>query len=248
MTIATDLGLSYELDLDINLAGAGVRPENFQQVRFTSAIAPGNPPTMADAQTYDDEGAQNQVKIGEAGSLSFTVQHNRLPDGSFLPEMQAFLNAAKPGTRGNAAAVEVRVYDSKGADYAFQGIYSVDVTRAETGNAAIGSWAITLTAKGPVQVIENPATGEPVLANPVITSALPSAASEDDLLTIKGFGFTGVSGSTGVKIGATNATEYAVVGDNTIIAVVPAGSAGSAAITVTRGSDTSTPFPYTRGA
>lgn len=248
MTVNTELGLSYELDIDINLAGVGALPVNWQQIRFTSAIAPVHSPVMADAATYDDEGAQNQVKIGETGSVSFTVQNNRNPDGTYLPEVQALINAAKPGTRGNQAAVEVRYYDSEGADYAFQGIFSVDVARQTTGNAEIGGWTVTLTSRGPIKVIANPYAENPVKGAPAISSALPAAAVAGSQLTIKGSGFTGTTGATGVKVGAVNATSYVVAGDNVIVAVVPAGSAGSAPITVTRGSEASDPFPYSRGA
>ncbi len=158
------------------------------------------------------------------------------------------LNAAKPGTRGNQAAVEVRYYDSEGADYAFQGIFSVDVARQTTGNAEIGGWTVTLTSRGPIKVIANPYAENPVEGAPAISSALPAAAVAGSQLTIKGSGFTGTTGATGVKVGAVNATSYVVAGDNVIVAVVPAGSAGSAPITVTRGSEASDPFPYTRGA
>lgn len=250
MNVNTDLGLSYELDADINLGGPKTLPANWQQIRFTSAIAPSHTATLQDIATYDDEGATNQAKIGEAASLAFTVQARRNPDGTFLPEVQALIDAAKPGTRGNQASVEVRYYDSKGADYAFQGVFAVQIDRGATGNAEVGSWAITLTGQGPVKVIPNPAiSGTTPAAKPAITNATPSGAAAGALLTIKGSGFTGVTGATGVKIGSVNATSYAVVADNTIVATVPAGTAGPANITVTHPTaGASEPFGYTRGA
>ncbi|QIK82986.1 phage tail tube protein [Sanguibacter sp. HDW7] len=250
MSVPTDLGLSYELDLDINLAGPGVTPAIWQQIRFTSAINPQHAPTLVDAATYDDEGAQNQAKLGESANLAFTIQSQRNPDGSFLPEVQALLNAAKPGTRGNAALAEVRVYDSLGADYAFQGIYSVQMDRGNTGNADLGGWSATLTGKGKIKPIANPApAGGSPSAPPVLGSAAPSAAAAGDIVTIKGSGFAGVLLATAVKVGATSATSISVVGDSTIVAVVPAGSAGSAPITVTHPTNgASNALPYTRGA
>lgn len=80
---------------------------------------------------------------------------------------------------------------------------------------------------------------------PNITSALPAAAAEGDQVVITGYAFTG---STVVKFGATNATEFVVVDDSIVVAVVPAGSAGAANITVTNAVGTSAAFPYTRGA
>lgn len=249
MSVSTDLGLSYELDLDVNLAGPGVTPPNWQQIRFTSAIAPDHSPNLIDAQTYDDEGASNQARVGESGSLAFSVQVQRNPDGTFLPEAQALLNAAKPGVRGSASLVEVRYYDSRGGDYAFQGIFSVAVTRGATGNSEAGNWAATLTSKGKITPIVNPApAGGSPSAKPVILSALPTAVAAAGLVTIKGSGFTGVTGATGVKFGSVNAASYVVVSDNTIVATMPAGTAGAANITVVRGADTSPAFTYTRGA
>lgn len=245
----TDLALSYEIDADINLAGPGNTP-NWQQIRFTSQINPQHVPNLVDAATYDDEGATNQAKLGESATLAFTIQGQRNPDGSFLPEAQALLNAAKPGTRGKQALVEVRFYDALGADYAFQGIYSVQVDRGATGNAEIGSWSVTLTGRGPVRPITNPApAGGSPTSSPVVASALPSGAAAGALVTIKGSGFAGVVAPAGVKFGAVSATSVSVVGDSTIVAVVPAGSAGSAPITVTHPTNgASTPLPYTRGA
>lgn len=157
MSVTTDLGFSYELDIDINTAGPGAVTPSWQQIRFTSAIAPSIDPTMLDAATYDDEGAANQERVGESWSVPLTVQQRRLiADGSVLPEMQVLLDAAKPGKRGNAALVEVRFYDSAGSDYAFQGTAVVKVDRGATGNAEIGSWSVTLTGKGKLVPIANP--------------------------------------------------------------------------------------------
>lgn len=76
-----------------------------------------------------------------------------------------------------------------------------------------------------------------------ITAATPSNAAATDTVTITGVGFTG---ATGVKFASTNATSFAVVSDTEMTAVMPAGSAGSAQITVTTPLGTAT-FPYTRG-
>lgn len=97
-----------------------------------------------------------------------------------------------------------------------------------------------------------PVNGQPLFTPaataPTITAATPTAAAAGSMVTIKGSGFTGVTGAAGVKIGATNATSYTIVDPNTIVAVVPAGSAGSAPIVVTNATGASAAFPYTRGA
>lgn len=83
---------------------------------------------------------------------------------------------------------------------------------------------------------------------PTISAATPSAAAAGATVTITGTGFTSVTGASSVKFGATNATSYTVVSDTSITAVMPAGSAGSAAIVVTNAVGASTAFAYTRGA
>lgn len=83
-----------------------------------------------------------------------------------------------------------------------------------------------------------------VAAAPSVTTALPSAAAAGDQVTLTGTRFTA---ATGVKFGAVAAPSYTVVNDSTIVVVVPAGTAGSAPVTVTNATGTSTALAYTRG-
>ena len=82
-------------------------------------------------------------------------------------------------------------------------------------------------------------------AKPIIVGVGPASAKATELVTITGHFF---NDATSVKFGATNATNFAVVADNRIIATVPAGSAGSVNITVTNPIGASDNFAYTRGA
>lgn len=98
--------------------------------------------------------------------------------------------------------------------------------------------------------VTHPVVGKPIVTRPgsapVLTAATPSNAAAGAQVKIEGSGFTGTTGAAGVKIAAVNATSYVVVSDGTIVAVVPAGSAGSAPITVTSPSGASNALPYTR--
>lgn len=76
-----------------------------------------------------------------------------------------------------------------------------------------------------------------------IASVLPSGAAATEMVTITGNGFTG---ATVVKFGATDATDFIVGSDQEIYASLPAGSAGSAAVTVTTPAGVSAAKPYTR--
>ncbi len=89
--------------------------------------------------------------------------------------------------------------------------------------------------------------GKPVfvdaVAAPVVTSATPGGAAVGALVTIHGTGFTG---ATSVAFGAVSATVFTVLDDFTIVVSVPAGSAGSAPVTVVTPAGTSNALPYTR--
>lgn len=86
----------------------------------------------------------------------------------------------------------------------------------------------------------------PVVApSPLVSSATPPSAVATTPMTINGSYFTG---ATGVKFGATSATSVVVVNPNKITCIMPAGAAGSAAVTVVTPSGTSNALPYTRGA
>lgn len=88
---------------------------------------------------------------------------------------------------------------------------------------------------------------------PRLASALPTAVAQGGQVKISGTGFfkngvADVVGAASVKFGATNATSYIVDDNQTIYAVMPAGSAGAANVTVTNSNGVSTALPYTRGA
>lgn len=140
-----------------------------------------------------------------------------------------------------------------------QGQQKAVVFTPVTGGPAISATVIIVpstlggTADGNIaqSTVQLPVIGTPVFAAapgavPVIVSATPSGAAAGAIVTIRGVGFTGTVPTTGVKFAAVNATSWSVTDDGTIVAVVPAGSAGSAPITVTNATGASTAFPYTR--
>lgn len=82
-------------------------------------------------------------------------------------------------------------------------------------------------------------------AVPLITSATPTAALATKIVTIVGSRFTGV---TAVTFGGVAATAFSVLSDHLLVATMPAGSPGAAAILVTNAAGVSASFGYTRGA
>ena len=247
----TTLGKSYEYGIDIDTAYPGTTPA-WQFVRRIADFVPNVTPKTQDAQTYDDFGSSNADKTGEDWGAGFSVLGNRsATTGQFLPEVQAIMNATRPSSKGEAAVVHVRYYHKPESGTpdpsdAYEGYATVAVTRANAGaDGAVERLNVTLTGKGPRTEITNPFTGWSATV-PTLSTALPSGAAAGAQVTIKGTGFSAVSGAAGVKFGATNATSYTVVDPTTIVAIVPTGTAGSAPIIVTSTAGASTALPYTR--
>lgn len=243
----TALGRSFEYGLDVNTAPVG-QPKVWQRVRRISGFQPSPTPKTFDAQSYDDEGADNAEVTGWSWALAFNVQVNRnVATGVYLPEVEAILARTRPGAVGEAAIIEVRWYHkpSQGAANptdAGQGFATVAVTRQNTGpNGEVESLSVTLTGKGTALAITNPFTGWPGTA-PVLTSAFPQPEPIGGLLTLTGEGFLG---ATAVRFGAINAPEFVVMGPATIAVVVPPSTPTTSSITVITPGGTSNGIPHT---
>ena len=168
LPVGTVLGKSFEYGLDIN-TGTTLAP-TWVTVRkmFNFQLTPS--PVTTDAQTYDDEGSQNQAVTAWNWSLSFATQVNRSgTTGEYLEEVEALFDRTKPSAKGAAAQIEVRWYhqpDSAGGGApnlldAGQGIATVSPGRANTGadgSTEVQNW--TLTGVGAYTEIENPLADE----------------------------------------------------------------------------------------
>ena len=157
-TELTQYGFSYEYGVDIELGN------KWQPIRFISSVNPTVSPKEVDAATYDDNGADHPVRVGETPSLSFYVQMHRLNNGKFLPEVEALLAATRPDAVGAGGTVKVRYYDKPVAgasnpDEAYELTATVSAERAATGNAELGGWNFTLNGQGQRKKITNPAPG-----------------------------------------------------------------------------------------
>ncbi|WP_439593890.1 phage tail tube protein [Microbacterium sp.] len=241
------IGKSYEYGLDVNLGTFG--SPIWQPFRRISGFQPSPTPTTQDAQTYDDYGATNSDVTGWSWTLAFLAQVNRsITTGLYLPEVE-YLNArTRPSAKGEAAVADVRWYHKPEVGVANptdagRGFCTVAYTRQNTGpGGEIEQLAYTLTGKGAYTEIANPFTVVNPSA-PVITSILPSGRGAGGAVTITGVGF---QGATAVKFAATDAAAFVVVNDSTIVATLPAGSAGSVNVTVVTPVGTSNAVAYTR--
>jgi hypothetical protein len=248
------LGFSYEYGIDIDTAWNPASPVAavWQTLRRISAVAPGLTPVTASAQTYDDFGAPNDQKTSEAWTLAFSIQVNRLASGAYAPEVEQLKTYTEPSAIGTLASAHVRWYDKPASGTAnsgdaYEGYGTVSIERGNTDTSGVGTWNVTITGQGARTKIVNPFAGWAAVV-PLLSTALPTAVAVGGLVTITGSGFSSVVGAAGVKFNAINATSYVVVDNTKIVAVMPAGTAGSAPVIVTSPAGASSPLAYTRGA
>lgn len=249
LPVGTTLGKSYEYGLDVNL-GTYADPA-WQPFRRISGFNPTDTPTTQDAQTYDDLGADNNEVTGWSWALAFNAQVNRsLATGLYLPEVEYLLaRAGKPSAKGESAVADVRWYHKPelgepNPTDARRGLCTVSKTRNNTGpEGAIEQLGFTLTGKGPAEEIANPFTGWGTTA-PSVQSVTPAGAGAGEIVTITG---AGLLGATTVTFDSLPADEFLVVNGASIIATLPADTAGDVPIIVTTPGGVSTVFVYTRG-
>lgn len=149
-----------------------------------------------------------------------------------------------PGQKVSARAAVIDVFD---ADYTERKkrkvIPHVDVT--PNGDIV---WAGTDIAGYPfmVDIISDYDVFETLNEDetpPALASVSPTSAAAGATVTLTGTGFLG---ATQVRFGSANATSFNIVSNTSITAVVPAGTAGSAAVKVIKGSTESSTVPFTR--
>lgn len=206
-------------------------------------FAPTENPTTQGADTYDTNGFNAFEKTMTGWKC---VSKFYMPTTAQVPSDpgQALLQATR-FQFGTAARIYTRWYDRNGGTEAFSGLALVDWNQSKTSVPDIAEVTATLTGDGILTQISNPYASAVV---PVILSVTPTAQTATNLITITGGGFLGTVATTGVTVGGVNSTGWTVISDNTIVAKIPTGSAGSAPIIVTNAIGASAGFAYTRGA
>lgn len=231
--------LARRFKVDVSTLAA---PTAWVPFKGINDLNPPVTPTLQAADDFDTNGWSSFEKTMQAWIL--TVKALRKTVAGVFDPGQELVRGCQLGF-GDAARINVRWYDRNGAPEAFQGVAIVGWAPSKTGVADLDEVTTTFTGDGTLTPITNPFAAAAV---PVVVAASPSGVAQGGLVIINGTGFAGVTGAAGVKFGATNASSYIVVSDNTIAAIMPAGSAGAANITITNGAGTSVAAPYTRGA
>ena len=238
MSNTTALARKFRVEVtsDLTLAGGWV------ELKGIYALKPSADPNTTDTSAYDTDGWSSFEITGNEWGVTASFWR-RTNAGTYDAGQE--LVRARVGQFGDSARVGVRWFDKNGGPEAYQGVAIVKWERANDGVKDADAATVTLMGDGARTTITNPGTAATA---PVITAATPSGVAAGGQVQIAGSGFTGTVATTGVKFGATNASSWVVVSDSVIVAVMPAGTAGSAAIVVTNAAGASAAFPYTRGA
>lgn len=205
-------------------------------------FSPPVTPNLVAADDYDTDGWSSFEKTMQ--SWIVTAKALRKTTAGVFDPGQELVRARQLGF-GDNARIWVRWYDRNGAPEAYKGRAIVGWVPSKTGVADLDEITATFTGDGILTPITNPGTAA---TKPLLISATPSAVAQGGMVQITGSALAGTTGAAGVKFGGVNATSYIVVSDNLIVAIMPAGAAGSAPIVVTNGVGASDALPYTRGA
>jgi len=231
MTEATALQRKWVWQINMGTASVPVWTNMPGLQEFT----PNVEPTDQEDNDYDSGGWGGNTRTMLTWGLEANISHRQ--DNATYVE-----NAVQKKVRLAAMAIDTadgvihqRWYDRNGSDEAYEGYGLITWAPDGGGVADLERVSITVSpsATSPALVtISNPVNATPV---PVIGSLSPATGGTagGTLVVISGAYFTGVTGATGVKFGATNATSYTVVSDSKIAAIAPAGSAGTVRVTVT---------------
>lgn len=203
----------------------------------------------------------NKVDSTDVDTDGFTSSEITLQSGSLVVKFNSLINSGTPDPAqelveacvaefGDDARLYVRYYDNDGGTRGYTARAIVEVEYSKTGVPDLREVTVTFTFDGTITKLTSGQIATAIAddEDPVVISATPSAVAVSGIVKITGQHLLGATGGTGVKFGATNATSYIVVSDTVIVAVMPAGSAGSAAVTVTTPAGTSNALAYTRGA
>ena len=228
---------SFELGLDVTPLGGG----GFLNIPDITDLNPQDAAKTRGRETYASKGVDTQNKYAASMTTSVNIEIVRDAAGQWQPALVDLMKAARSLGASNRRAY--RVYDLLGADYAFSAIGAVS-TNFNGNDWDSAKWVtVTFGPYGKATWLTVNPTAVGVIS--VVTEALPTGATATTVLILHGDNFTG---ATGVTIGGVAATGLAVLSDNTIRCIVPAGSAGSAPIVVTTANGASAAFPYVRGA
>lgn len=229
----TALARRWGVDIDID---APSTPADWQYLFGVEELKPVFEQRMENDEGYDDDGGNRDAITGSAERLEITLKRRRDGSGAYNTT-QEYLRLKARAANSLDGEVHIRWYDLDGGPEAYDARALVTWLPNGGNGAARDTVAVVLRVQGKAVVITNP-TLDP---DPIVTALIPATGIDDggNQVVIKGKNFTGV---TGVSFGANPATSYVAVPgseDTRIVAVAPAGTAGTVQVTVTTPEGTS---------
>lgn len=241
-TRVTSLARSHRLDIDT----ATYPAVNYEQLMGLEELKLVEEIRVEEDEGYSDDGAMRETNTGYNWRLEGKLAYSTNLAGDAVDTVHAFLRTkfkAHRAGRIENAEFGVRFYDRDGLDSGHEHEGRVYVKQwSMPGGKGRDVIDIVLQGQGSLTDITNPLG----TLTPEITSLDPATGptAGGNLVSIYGSKFTGVTGATGVKFGANNATSYVLVNDTRIVAIAPAGLAGTVEVTVTT-PDGTNPTPGT---
>jgi IPT/TIG domain len=223
----------WYLDVNTGTTAAPIWTGVFGVTNFKPSLKP----TWKDTSDFDSGGDMSSTATARAWSVDLKLERKSTASDptTYDPGQEAL--RLKAENIGLLNSIGVRFYEMEPGGprlEAYQGIAGVEWSPDGGAMSDTDGVSVTLTGQGRRTLITHPDT---VASVPVIYSFTPitGPAAGGTLVTIHGVGFTGAVavGVTGVKFGATNATSFAFVDDDTIVAIAPAHAAGAVAVVVT---------------
>lgn len=228
-------GNSYEYGLDVKIGAAWVN------VPDITALNPAFSPRTRNRASYAAKAKARPNTYARDLTVTVNVEVVRDALNQYQEELQYLLDVAALLNADNR--VEVRIFDTLGADWAWQMEANVEHNRPQTGDDEPGWFGFTLASYGGAIKIPNPVTDDLL---PGIISVLPLGQSVGETVVIHGLAFTG---ATAVSIDGVAAFSGATIIDDRNISVeIPTGASGSSAIIVTTPAGASSAFTYVVGA
>lgn len=237
-TRVTALARRYRVDIDT----ATFPASQYQQLMGMSEVKLIEELRTEGDEAYEDNGAGREQVTGYNWRLEIKLFHSKNAAGTALDTVHRFLRTKFEAAKNGAQLGEfgVRWYDKDGIDdgNAKEGRAYVKAFPPDGGNpGSLDVISLVIQGQGPLAAVTNPNA----TTVPAVTSLNPTGGSTagGNLVNVYGAKFTGTTGATGVKFGATNATNYTVVSDSHIVATAPAATAGAKDVTVTTPGGTS---------
>jgi len=228
----------FYLDVNVGTTAAPV----WTGVFGISNFKPNLSPTWQDTSDFDSGGDESSTATSRKWGCDFKVERKTTASDptAYDPGQEALRLRAE--NIGLLNSIEVRFYEMEPGGpriEAYQGTAGVEWSPDGGAMADTDGVSVKLVGQGRRTIVTHPDTTASV---PVIYSFTPitGPAAGGTLVDITGTGFTGTLAVTGVQFGATSATSWVIVNDDTIVATAPAHLAGAVSVVVTNATGPST--------